>query len=146
MATLGDGRAPLPAGKGTAPPRTPGTVCAGEQQHRVPQAGLPAGLAHSAGPPRSHTAVPAWSSQAPTCRQHRWSRWGAFPGSRNSLSERLHRVRTAPSQANASRLQPCGQLHLAGVSPRPHLPVRHQCPLQGKWQLSLPTSQTGAGA
>lgn len=102
------------------------------------QQGWPSTAAHSAGPPRSHTAVPARCSQAPTCRQHRWSRWGAFPGSRNSLSERLHRLRTAPSQANASMLQPCSQLHLAGLSPCPHLPARHQSPLQGKWQLSLP--------
>lgn len=102
------------------------------------QQGWPSTAAHSAGPPRSHAAVPARCSQAPTCRQHRWSRWGAFPGSRNSLSERLHRLRTAPSQANASMLQPCSQLHLAGLSPCPHLPARHQSPLQGKWQLSLP--------
>lgn len=57
--------------------------------------------------PRSHAAaVPGWCSLAPTCRQHRWCRWGAFPGSRNSPSERLPRVRTAASQANAFRLQP----------------------------------------
>lgn len=39
-----------------------------------------------------------------------------------------------------ARLMPrgCSQLHLAAVSPCPHLPERHQSPLQGKWQLSLP--------